>query len=95
MSVDEVNVTDALMTWEWLCRQDTNGRRYWVHTFLEDRDDKSTAQNLIPGLNSDAENFWRFARTCSNEEKKTTDYRKRNSLLQVNYKNARFIKEKY
>jgi hypothetical protein len=43
MSEFEVNVMDALR--EWLCKQDTNRGRYWVHPFVQDRDDKNTTQN--------------------------------------------------
>jgi hypothetical protein len=43
---------------DWLCKQDTNGRRYWGQPFVQDRDDKSISQNVILELSSDRGKFY-------------------------------------
>ena len=44
---DKTVVMGALMTYEWICKQEEGNRRYWVHPYNKSQEEENTLQNLI------------------------------------------------
>lgn len=60
----------ALMVWEWICNQEIGSRRYWVHPYNRNREEKKTLENLILELRRDEEKFY----SCTRLTLETFDY---------------------
>ena len=50
-------IIGALMTWEWICKQEEGNGRHWVHPYNKRREEENTLKNLIIELRVDEEKF--------------------------------------